>query len=395
MCNNNIKISIIIPVYNVEKYIAECLDSCINQTLYEIEIICVDDCSPDNSILILEQMALKDSRIRIIRHNVNKGLGAARNTGIAAARGEYIWFVDSDDYIALEACQLLYETAQKHNIDVLCFNAIDVIVQENNSKKLVYDKYFSDWPKNVVLNPERDGTSMKGYFPVSACIYISKRTYISNFSFREGCYYEDTDFTPILFFCAPRLFCIVYTAYFRRITPGSITQTPLNPKKLNDNKSVVISLGNFIRERKVPDGHFLTDFFTGFSNYVFSLLSEKELLKTLNITPKDNVIIFGAGKRGKDIFRILTNNAINISFFVDSDNGKQGSLLFNTLIKSPEVLKHCKGIVIIAIEKADKEIKNQIEKMQNDDLKIIEFDFYIKAFEKAKAKTGRDIMRAS
>ena len=93
------KISIIIPVYNVEKYLRECLDSCINQTLADIEIICVDDCSPDNSIKILEEYQAKDYRIKIFRHEKNKNLGAARNTGIQNAIGEYVWFVDSDDYI--------------------------------------------------------------------------------------------------------------------------------------------------------------------------------------------------------------------------------------------------------------------------------------------------------
>ena len=101
------KISIIIPVYNVEKYLRECLDSCVNQTLENIEIICVDDASPDNSIKILEEYQAKDSRIRIFRHEENKNLGAARNTGLANATGEYVWFVDSDDYIELNMVEEL------------------------------------------------------------------------------------------------------------------------------------------------------------------------------------------------------------------------------------------------------------------------------------------------
>ncbi len=104
---NHPKISIIIPVYNVEKYLRECLDSCVNQTLEDIEIICVDDASPDNSIKILEEYQQKDSRIRIFRHEENKNLGTARNTGLTNATGEYVWFVDSDDYIDTKACQIL------------------------------------------------------------------------------------------------------------------------------------------------------------------------------------------------------------------------------------------------------------------------------------------------
>ena len=104
----NPKVSIIIPVYNVENYIKECLDSVINQTLVEIEIICVNDASPDNSYVILEEYAKSDSRIRIITHEKNQGLGPARNTGVTYATSPYIAFVDSDDYIAPTMMEVLY-----------------------------------------------------------------------------------------------------------------------------------------------------------------------------------------------------------------------------------------------------------------------------------------------
>ena len=94
------KVSIIVPVYNIEKYLAKCLDSLINQTLEDIEIICVNDGSTDNSAEILNEYAQKDCRIKIINQD-NAGLSAARNTGINAANGEYIGYVDSDDWIDL------------------------------------------------------------------------------------------------------------------------------------------------------------------------------------------------------------------------------------------------------------------------------------------------------
>ena len=134
------KISIIIPVYNVEKYLRECLDSCINQTLADIEIICVDDCSPDNSIKILEEYQAKDYRIKIFRHEKNKNLGAARNTGIQNAIGEYVWFVDSDDYIDTKACQILYDAIKEFNVDMLCFSALK-FVDEGEKRHFFYDKY--------------------------------------------------------------------------------------------------------------------------------------------------------------------------------------------------------------------------------------------------------------
>lgn len=103
------KVTVIIPVYNVEKYLRECLDSVINQTLKDIEIICVNDASPDNSSVILEEYARKDPRIKILTHKYNQGLGPARNTGVSSAISSYIAFIDSDDYFALSFLEELYD----------------------------------------------------------------------------------------------------------------------------------------------------------------------------------------------------------------------------------------------------------------------------------------------
>ena len=97
---NQPKVSIIVPVYNVEEYLVKCLDSLVNQTLKEIEIICINDGSTDNSLEILNTYAQKDSRITIIDKK-NEGVSAARNTGLNISKGEYIMFVDSDDYLEL------------------------------------------------------------------------------------------------------------------------------------------------------------------------------------------------------------------------------------------------------------------------------------------------------
>ena len=110
--NNNIKISIIVPVYNVEKYLRECLDSLINQTLEDIEIICVNDGSTDSSPQILEEYASRDSRIRVF-HQENQGVSVAYNYGIKQVKGKYFTIVDSDDWIREDSCELLYETIEK------------------------------------------------------------------------------------------------------------------------------------------------------------------------------------------------------------------------------------------------------------------------------------------
>ena len=104
---NMVKVSIVIPVYNTEKYIRECLDSVINQTLKEIEIILIDDGSIDSSGLLCDAWVLKDNRVKVI-HQANQGLSGARNTGIDNASGEYIFFCDSDDFIRKDTIERLY-----------------------------------------------------------------------------------------------------------------------------------------------------------------------------------------------------------------------------------------------------------------------------------------------
>lgn len=106
------KVSVIIPVYNVEKYLRECLDSVINQTLSDIEIICVNDGSTDNSLAILEEYAQKDTRIKIISKR-NEGAGKARQAAIKKASGEYLAFLDGDDYYKSDFVEKMYASAKK------------------------------------------------------------------------------------------------------------------------------------------------------------------------------------------------------------------------------------------------------------------------------------------
>lgn len=123
-------VSIVVPVYNVERYLEKCVESLIKQTLNDIEIILVDDGSKDSSGLICDKLAKKDSRIKVI-HKENAGLGLARNSGMELCTGEFIGFVDSDDYVDINMFKTLYDYAQKNNADyVRCEN---LIVDENDS----------------------------------------------------------------------------------------------------------------------------------------------------------------------------------------------------------------------------------------------------------------------
>ena len=114
----NPKVSIIVPVYNAEKYLERCVSSLTKQTLKDIEIILVDDSSTDSSLEICKQMAEKDSRIKVI-HKMNEGAGLARNAALSIANGEYIGFVDSDDFVELNMFEILYNKAIQYSSELV------------------------------------------------------------------------------------------------------------------------------------------------------------------------------------------------------------------------------------------------------------------------------------
>lgn len=117
-------ISVIISVYNVEKYLHVCINSILKQSYQDFEIICIDDASTDSSTKILEYFAEKDSRIKIIKNKLNMGPGQSRNKGIEVAKGKYILFLDSDDWYSPNALELLFNEAEKNNLDIVIAKAI-------------------------------------------------------------------------------------------------------------------------------------------------------------------------------------------------------------------------------------------------------------------------------
>ena len=170
-----IKISVIVPVYNVENYLRECLESIINQTLKDIEILCIDDCGNYNSSNILEEYAKKDNRIKIIRHKENKGLGPARNTGIKEAKGEYISFIDSDDYISKDFLYNLYNTAKKYDSDIV--NTLNIKCYRNNKKTQFYYTFKKkEFESSCNLNDIENGFSKQAIAP-----YVWNKIYKTSF----------------------------------------------------------------------------------------------------------------------------------------------------------------------------------------------------------------------
>ena len=186
----NIAVSIIVPVYNVEKYLKRCLDSLINQTLSNIEIICINDGSKDCSGNILTEYALKDERIIVIDQE-NAGVSIARNVGMEVAKGEYIGFVDSDDWVDLDYFEKLYNSAKQNNCDI----AVAGVIRLNKFKR----KFYLNYDKLIITN-DKDKKFELCDIPEQGCvwnkIYQTNLLKSFNLKFEEGIYYEDAIFSP-------------------------------------------------------------------------------------------------------------------------------------------------------------------------------------------------------
>lgn len=244
------KVSVIVPVYNVEKYLKRCLDSLINQTLSDIDIICINDGSKDSSLQILEQYAQKDSRI-VIYNQENSGLSVARNTGLEHASGEYIGFVDSDDWVDLDFYEKLYNSAKNNNADI----AVADFIREHPNKK----------PKRLKLKEEKIYTTPEDKFMIckvhrEGCvwnkIYRTEFIHSINLKFVPKMYYEDRDFTIRSLYFSKKLVTTPNTYYRYFVNPKSIVNKKRN--NIQDEHYILVrqQVLQFIKEHniKVPDG---------------------------------------------------------------------------------------------------------------------------------------------
>lgn len=220
--NQNPTISVVIPVYNVEAYLRECVDSVLNQTMEDFEIILVDDGATDSSGRICDEYACKDARIRVI-HRENGGLSAARNTGLDAASGEYVYFLDSDDYIAPDTLEKLLALAEKERADVVFFDAWVFFTDcEPDPKVYQYHRSrdYGAMPGRDMLLQLLDADEYRTAVP----LMLLRRDYMmaQNLRFREGILHEDELFT---FYVYHGNGCIAHCHeefYARRMRPASI-----------------------------------------------------------------------------------------------------------------------------------------------------------------------------
>ena len=229
-------VSVIVPTYNVERYVEDCIDSLISQTYPNIEIIVIDDGSKDATVYLLNQY--KD-KIKLIAHDNNKGQGARRNQGIKLAKGEYIYFVDSDDWIEKDTIKELVEQAVKTGADLVRFNGkafseggvtLKKEGQYNFSHQLEHKKVYTG---EDLLDKNRRS------FSASPCLYLIKKSVIDqhNLYFLEGVLHEDEYFTTRLFCAVESMTYINKPHYNRRYRVASTMTEQSNLHKLKSFES--------------------------------------------------------------------------------------------------------------------------------------------------------------
>lgn len=217
-------ISVILPVYNVKNELAQCVDSILAQTYRDFELIIVEDCSTDGSDEMCRALEGTDERIRVIYHSVNSGLSAARNTGISAANGDHIAFIDSDDYVAPEYLGSLLKALEENDAQMSVCGVCEVFGEGTLVREA----------SDTVLDAQETLRAMlyrKG-IDVSAWGKLYRKELFETLRFTKGIYYEDLDIMPELVSRCRRVAVIRDALYFYRHREASITRAGFNEKHL-------------------------------------------------------------------------------------------------------------------------------------------------------------------
>lgn len=320
----NLLFSLVLPVYNVELYIEKCLRSCLEQHDFlfsDFEIILVDDGSPDNSIAIAKRIAKEypNSKLKFITR-INGGLSAARNTGLKYARGKYIWFIDSDDWIANDALSKLSQKLKDNeNLEILTFSHQTV----HDDGRIVVHRKGCDYTGTGF-----DHLSKNTFLSAWTCIYSVDYLNKNNFIFKEGMLWEDSEFNLRVYGASKKhcFYSVPLYYYLRR--DNSITTKRLSFKMMN---SWFIKIDSIVK-------------------YYKAIALQKKQRETINRHLASTVIAAVAGlnelpNRERKIFRkkILNNKKKYKRLFSNSGNLKlliSGFLIFYTLPISEQIFSY-------------------------------------------------------
>lgn len=395
------KISVIVPVYNTEKYLRKCLNSLSEQSMKDIEIICVDDCSSDNSLSILKEFQGKHSNCILLCNKRNFGLSYSRNLAMKYARGEYIYFLDSDDYVDGDIFSICYNELKKHQLDIIFFE-LKVIYEEgmeekikfNYSRNATYAECYTGKEAFVLFSQNGDHK-----VNVPGAIFSKKFLEESGVSFYSGIIYEDNIFYLQTLFLAKRVKCLKRAFYNRVVRRDSLMTSRYEKKNLyscvvvyaecmkfimnhqNDikcQKALQMYVNNYIRVF-IPIYNYLKSigdidisFDSAYYMCMYDCLKKSCYLEKYTIKKKyrskiataKNVIVCGAGAWGSRTILALADIGISKFFIaVTRQDEHENYLLGNKVYNLCELDIKANCIVLVAVGiKYENEIVSYLEK---------------------------------
>lgn len=397
------KVSVIIPVYNVEKYLAKCLDSVINQTFKDIEIICIDDCSTDSSKDILLSYAKKDNRIKVFYNEVNSGLSYTRNIGIKNSSGKYIFFLDSDDMIIDNIFDMLYNCIENNNLDMLKYNYKRIF--ENKNDEIQVQNNSENY--NCIMTGKKMFSKLiaEGDFQVAAPfnMYRTKFLIENELYFYDKIFHEDNLFSFLCYMKAERVMNINKICYLYRQHENSI-MTTVTPKRHQSLYIVMHEIvkyceyNNFEVEIYEAIEKYLNMVYCGFKNIFNLCIEDEEMIygtqiekilyrvlfnsenicfsssKIEYIKKFNNVIVYGAGKIAQKVINGIEekNVDIEITGVVVSELSEAKKYFMGHRISSLESFYDMKDDVLVLVAVSSK-FKHEII----ENLKSKGFNHYI------------------
>ena len=367
---SNVKVSVIVPVYNVEKYLKDCLNSVINQTLEDIEIICVNDGSTDNSLAILEDYAKKDSRIKIINQK-NKGLSGARNTGMKHVQGEYVLFLDSDDWLNENALSELYWSHLDDNLDMLFFQTVDYYEEDGRYELNQFGGMtaIDDSFEGKIFN-YKDVASIIFKIPHSAFNKLYSTSFLQriNASFPEGINYEDLAFFYDVFLKAERVSILKKELLFYRIRENSIS-TSGGEKSFDIFKSLKL-VNNSLKNTTIIVNKYLQDYLMFIIvnlKFVFVRLKDEyknDYFKSM----LENYEYFGLDKVDNDFSGWSYEDRIFYQSIKKAKNGYEFDLIYNKDCQT-FLVNHYKGLVE-KLENENQRLVEEINQLKNNNSSV-------------------------
>lgn len=304
------KVSIVMPVYNVESYLEESLESVLRQSFRDIEVICVNDGSTDQSKKILESAAKQDPRVIVI-NQTNQGQSVARNVGIRTAVGNYIYFMDSDDKLAPHAIQRMYEAAEKSELDVLLFDGISFF--ENPTLEQEFPQYKTYYQRKYKYRKTSLGADLyvsmvkNGDYKVSPCLQFFNRDFLirNRIFYEKEIIHEDNLFSFISILQAQRVAHISDTLFYRRVHDMSTMTSEVGFKNFQGYYVCAISMMHFLNTHPMK-------------NTVVAAASQQiqSYLKTarsiyVQLSPEDKTHACGFTPLQKLYFDVLIKDAVN------------------------------------------------------------------------------------